>query len=201
MKVEDYLRMYPGVKDFPWDKESLLFAQDINSGMGNPFTDREIADNPSLWRKLVIAGQKESGMSNTEIARLYHINGSRVHAIIKQLKYKIHLTLERNNNEEKYAEYTLNKLHNIIETVPILDVIGAFIPVQKQGASWVAHCPFHKERSKSFHINIARNIFYCFGCHIGGTVVDFVMRYNGINRRQAMIMVCNRTGISINFNK
>src|SRR6185295_7630444 len=48
--------------------------------------------------------------------------------------------------------------------------------LKKKGANWMACCPFHKEKTPSFSVSPAKEIFYCFGCHKGGSVFNFVIK-------------------------
>ena len=57
----------------------------------------------------------------------------------------------------------------------IVRVIQDYVQLKKKGANWMACCPFHKEKTPSFSVSPAKEIFYCFGCHKGGSVFNFVM--------------------------
>jgi len=63
----------------------------------------------------------------------------------------------------------------------ILEVVGEFIDLKKQGAEWVACCPFHNEKSPSFKVNQNKMMYYCFGCGASGDAVSFVMEFKGFN--------------------
>jgi DNA primase len=58
----------------------------------------------------------------------------------------------------------------------IVDVIGAYFNIKRAGSTFRALCPFHKEKTPSFHINPQRQIFHCFGCGAGGDVFGFLMQ-------------------------
>ena len=81
----------------------------------------------------------------------------------------------------------------------IADVIGSYIQVKRTGQSAKALCPFHKEKTPSFHINPARQAFHCFGCGAGGDVFKFVMLYENVDFPTALRMLAARAGIAIHF--
>jgi len=72
---------------------------------------------------------------------------------------------------------------------------GRGLKLQKQGQDYVALCPFHKEQSPSFHITPTKNLFHCFGCGAAGSVIDFVMRLDGITFKDAVNKLLTETGI------
>ena len=55
----------------------------------------------------------------------------------------------------------------------IVRVVQDYVTLKKKGANWMACCPFHKEKTPSFSVSPAKEIFYCFGCHKGGSVFNF----------------------------
>jgi DNA primase len=79
----------------------------------------------------------------------------------------------------------------------IVEVIGAYFPLKRTGATWKALCPFHQERSPSFTVNPQRQIFKCFGCGAGGSVFRFVMDYEHIDFTTAVRRLADRAGIRI----
>jgi DNA primase len=81
----------------------------------------------------------------------------------------------------------------------IVDVIGGYIPLKKAGASFVALCPFHKEKSPSFHVNPQRQIFHCFGCNKGGDVFSFVREYESLDFVEAVRRLAERARIELDY--
>ena len=61
----------------------------------------------------------------------------------------------------------------------IVRVIQDYVQLKKKGANWMACCPFHKEKTPSFSVSPTKEIFYCFGCHKGGSVFNFEFVRNG----------------------
>jgi DNA primase catalytic core len=69
------------------------------------------------------------------------------------------------------------------------------LKLQRQGRDFIALCPFHQEQTPSFHITPAKNLFHCFGCGAAGSVIDFVMRLDGIPFKEAVNKLLTETGI------
>jgi DNA primase len=69
------------------------------------------------------------------------------------------------------------------------------LKLQKKGQDFVALCPFHREETPSFHITPGKNLFHCFGCGAAGSVIDFVMRLDGIPFQEAVSKLLTETGI------
>jgi DNA primase len=81
----------------------------------------------------------------------------------------------------------------------IVDVIGSYIPLKRAGANFTALCPFHKEKSPSFNVNLHRQTFHCFGCHKGGDVFNFVQEYENIGFMDAVRRLAERAKIPLEF--
>ncbi len=81
----------------------------------------------------------------------------------------------------------------------IVDVIGSYLPLKRAGGSFVALCPFHKEKTPSFHVNPTRQSFHCFGCQKGGSVFTFVMEYESIPFPDAVRRLAERAKIPLEF--
>ena len=59
---------------------------------------------------------------------------------------------------------------------PIIDVVGEFVTLQQHGHEFWGLCPFHAEKTPSFAVNPAKELFYCHGCHVGGDVITFIQK-------------------------
>ncbi|RFC43095.1 MAG: DNA primase [Verrucomicrobia bacterium] len=79
----------------------------------------------------------------------------------------------------------------------IVEVIGTYFPLKRAGPTYKALCPFHQERTPSFSVNPARQIFKCFGCGAGGSMFRFVMDYEHIEFTAAVRKLADRVGIRI----
>jgi DNA primase len=92
-------------------------------------------------------------------------------------------------------------LERIRAASDIVDVIGAYLPLKKAGANFVALCPFHKEKTPSFNVNPHRQVFHCFGCHKGGDVFTFVKEYENIGFMDAVRRLADRAKIPLEFDQ
>lgn len=79
----------------------------------------------------------------------------------------------------------------------IVEVIGSYFPVKRAGANFKALCPFHQEKTPSFHVSPQRQTFHCFGCGMGGSVFRFVMEYEHIDFPSAVRKLAARAGIPL----
>jgi DNA primase len=79
----------------------------------------------------------------------------------------------------------------------ILDVIGEYTHLKKAGTYWKGHCPFHSEKTASFTVSPHKEIFYCFGCHIGGDVITFISKVENCSAMEAVHHLAERYGIEL----
>jgi DNA primase len=79
----------------------------------------------------------------------------------------------------------------------IVRVIQDYVQLKKKGANWMACCPFHKEKTPSFSVSPTKEIFYCFGCHKGGSVFNFVMEMERVAFPEAIKIVADKTGMPL----
>jgi len=79
----------------------------------------------------------------------------------------------------------------------IVRVIQDYVQLKKKGANWMACCPFHKEKTPSFSVSPAKEIFYCFGCHKGGSVFNFVMEIERVSFPEAIKLVAEKSGVPL----
>lgn len=86
-------------------------------------------------------------------------------------------------------------LEEIKDRNDIEEVIGSYINLKRAGSNVVGLCPFHNEKSPSFTVFPGTKSFYCFGCGIGGDVVSFVMKTEGLDYPEAIELLAKRAGI------
>ncbi|HTL69673.1 MAG TPA: DNA primase [Candidatus Eisenbacteria bacterium] len=88
-------------------------------------------------------------------------------------------------------------LNQIQERLDIVEVVSGYLPLRRAGRSFKACCPFHGEKTPSFHVNPDKQIFHCFGCGAGGNIFGFVMKMEKKDFREAVEMLAERAGIEI----
>ena len=79
----------------------------------------------------------------------------------------------------------------------IVEIIGESVKLQKRGRSYVGLCPFHKEKTPSFHVNPERGFYHCFGCHASGDALKFVQETEGLDFIEAVRRLAERMGIDV----
>lgn len=90
-------------------------------------------------------------------------------------------------------------LEQIRAASDIVEIIGAYVPLKRAGANFVARCPFHQEKTPSFNVNPHRQIFHCFGCHKGGDVFTFLREYENITFPEAVRRLAERAKIPLAY--
>jgi DNA primase len=84
----------------------------------------------------------------------------------------------------------------------IVAVISEAVPsLKRRGRAFVGLCPFHKEKTPSFHVNPDRNHFYCFGCKEHGSAIDFLIKHEGYTFPEAVKALAERAGITVEEEK
>ena len=79
----------------------------------------------------------------------------------------------------------------------IVQLIGGYVPLKKAGRYYKGLCPFHSERSPSFHVNQERQTYHCFGCGTGGTAINFVMVTEKLEFPEAVKFLAKKLGITV----
>jgi len=79
----------------------------------------------------------------------------------------------------------------------LVQIVGEHVRLRKSGSNFIGLCPFHSEKTPSFHVHVERQFFYCFGCHAKGDVIHFVEKMEGLTFADALRCLGERYGIPI----
>jgi DNA primase len=93
--------------------------------------------------------------------------------------------------------YGDNQIEEIRGRADIVEIIGAHVRLRKAGRNWVGLCPFHNEKTPSFSVNAERGFFHCFGCGVGGSVFDFIMRVEALTFPEAVRSLAEKYGVAL----
>ena len=89
------------------------------------------------------------------------------------------------------------QIESVVNAADIVDVIGERLDLRRSGSNHKASCPFHEEKTASFMVSHAKQIFKCFGCGVAGDAIKFIMLYENINYPDAIRLLAGRYGIEI----
>lgn len=88
-------------------------------------------------------------------------------------------------------------LDELIARNPIEDVVGQYVQLTRRGSNLFGLCPFHSEKTASFSVAPDKQIYYCFGCHKGGGVVNFIMEQESLDYPDAVRFLAKRAGLEV----
>lgn len=88
-------------------------------------------------------------------------------------------------------------VQKILDTARVEEVIGDFVTLRRRGVDLWACCPFHGEKTPSFHVIPSKGQYYCFGCHKGGSAVGFIMDYEHLSYVEALRYLARKYNIEI----
>jgi DNA primase len=89
------------------------------------------------------------------------------------------------------------KVREVAERLSIVEVVSEYVQLRRSGGNFLGLCPFHGEKTPSFNVNPAREIFHCFGCGAGGNAFSFVMKMEGLSFPEAVKLLARKSGIEI----
>lgn len=93
--------------------------------------------------------------------------------------------------------YSEEQIEEVRSRSDIVSVIGRYVRLKRTGSGYTGLCPFHNEKTPSFYVNPARQMYKCFGCGVGGNVLTFVMEYENLTFPEAMEMLAEQAGIDL----
>ena len=92
---------------------------------------------------------------------------------------------------------TQTTIQQILGRLDILDVIGGFVKLKKRGSNYLGLCPFHNEKTPSFTVSPAKELYKCFGCGKAGNTISFIMEHEKYSYVDALKWLANKYGIEI----
>lgn len=92
---------------------------------------------------------------------------------------------------------SLDTKEQVREAIDIVDLVGKYVQLRRQGRNYVGLCPWHDDSHPSFQVSPERQSFKCWVCDIGGDVFSFVMRMEGVEFREALEMLADQAGIEL----
>ena len=87
----------------------------------------------------------------------------------------------------------------IKERLSIQDIISPYVKLKRAGKSLVGLCPFHKEKTGSFHVSLERGSWHCFGCGLGGDGFSFIEKIEGVDFKGALKILAEKAGVMIEY--
>src|SRR3989344_6779228 len=87
----------------------------------------------------------------------------------------------------------------IKERLSIQDIIAPYVKLKRAGRSLVGLCPFHKEKTGSFHVSLERGSWHCFGCGLGGDGLSFIEKIEGVDFKGALKILAEKAGVTLEY--
>lgn len=97
----------------------------------------------------------------------------------------------------RFVRFSDKFLDDLREEVDLPALVGEEIKLRRTGGNFVARCPFHEEKSPSFHVSATRNTFRCYGCPARGDAIEWVMRRQHKSFHEAVLYLANRFGVEL----
>ncbi|WP_316930635.1 CHC2 zinc finger domain-containing protein [Sphingobacterium sp. IITKGP-BTPF85] len=85
----------------------------------------------------------------------------------------------------------------MLDAARIEEVVGDFVDLKKRGTSLIGNCPFHHEKTPSFHVSVSKGIYKCFGCGVGGDSLKFVMELEKFSYPEGIKYLANKYSIEV----
>ena len=95
------------------------------------------------------------------------------------------------------VRYSEELIEEIRSSNDIVDVISKYVTLKRSGRNFFGLCPFHKEKSPSFAVSPDKQIFHCFGCGVGGNVIHFISKIEGLDFKDTLELLANRVNIEL----
>lgn len=88
-------------------------------------------------------------------------------------------------------------LEDIKSKIDIVDLISEYVQLKRAGQNWKGLCPFHAEKTPSFTVSQAKQMFHCFGCSTGGDIFAFIMKHEHLSFQEALTLLAKKCGVTL----
>ena len=88
-------------------------------------------------------------------------------------------------------------VQEVIQANDIVDIVSGYVKLKRSGSSFMGCCPFHREKTPSFHVSADKQLYHCFGCGAGGSVIQFIMNAEGLDFPDALRFLAEKSGIRL----
>ncbi len=88
-------------------------------------------------------------------------------------------------------------ISEIVNANDIVSLVSSYVHLKKSGSGYMGCCPFHREKTPSFHVSGDKQLYHCFGCGVGGSVIQFVMAAENLDFPDALRFLADRAGINL----
>ncbi len=86
-------------------------------------------------------------------------------------------------------------LNDLRSRTDIVDVVSEYVPLKPKGSNYWGLCPFHNEKTPSFSVNPDKGMYYCFGCHVGGNAIHFIMNIEKLSFYESVKLLADKAGM------
>jgi DNA primase len=93
--------------------------------------------------------------------------------------------------------YSQDLIQEVLDRTDIVDLVSEYLPLKKRGSSYMGLCPFHNEKTPSFHVSQEKGLFHCFGCGSAGNSMHFLMKIDNLDFNEAMETLAKRASVEL----
>ena len=93
--------------------------------------------------------------------------------------------------------FSENFIQEVVDRTDIEELVGRYVELKRSGTNLMGRCPFHSEKTPSFSVSTTKKMFFCFGCHAGGSVITFVQKAENLDFPDAVEYLANRAGLPL----
>ncbi|HPH23195.1 MAG TPA: CHC2 zinc finger domain-containing protein, partial [Chitinophagaceae bacterium] len=92
---------------------------------------------------------------------------------------------------------TPQTIETIKSRIDIIDIVGEYVKLKKRGSNYIGNCPFHNEKTPSFTVSPAKELYKCFGCGKSGNSITFLMDHDKLSYVEALRWLAHRYNIEV----